>query len=262
MGARPPAVAGTFYPGSANALRRIVTALLAAVPAVRAPSPKALVVPHAGYVYSGPIAASAYARLRPVRELVRRVVLLGPAHRVPVSGLATSGSDTFDTPLGSVPLDRDVIERLERLPQVRRNDRAHAPEHSLEVQLPFLQIVLERFSLVPLVVGEASDRDVEEVLRLAWGGPETLVVVSSDLSHYLEYESARRTDGETARAILALAADRIGDDRACGRVPVRGLLARAAHQNLHAEQLDLRSSGDTAGSKDEVVGYGAFAFFA
>lgn len=261
MSARRPAVAGTFYPGSAETLRRTVTQLLAAVPAVRAPAPKALVVPHAGYVYSGPIAASAYARLAPVRDIVRRVVLLGPAHRVRLTGLATSGAGAFETPLGSVPLDRDAIERLERLPQVQRNDHAHAPEHSLEVHLPFLQIVLERFSLVPLVVGDASDRDVQQVLDLAWGGPETLVLVSSDLSHYLDYESARRTDGATARAIVALDKDSIGEDGACGRVPVRGLLGYAALHHMHAEQLDLRSSGDTAGSKDQVVGYGAFAFF-
>ena len=261
MRARHPAVAGTFYPGSAERLRATVETLLEAVPPVEGPAPKALVAPHAGYVYSGPIAATAYARLAPVAELVRRVVLLGPAHRVRVAGLATSGADAFETPLGSIPLDRALIERLEELPQVVRDDRAHEPEHSLEVQLPFLQSVLERFSLVPLVVGDATERQVEEVLDLAWGGPETLVVISSDLSHYLDYASARRKDGLTAQAITALEPARVAEDQACGRVPLRGLLARAAHHHMRAEQLDLRNSGDIAGSKDEVVGYGAFAFF-
>jgi AmmeMemoRadiSam system protein B len=261
MRARSPAVAGSFYPGSAERLRATVEALLAAVPESGGPAPKALVVPHAGYVYSGAVAASAYARLRSVRHLVRRVVVLGPAHRVWVAGLATSGADAFETPLGSIPLDRELIGRLERLPQVTRDDRAHAPEHSLEVQLPFLQTVLDDFSLVPLVVGGASDVEVEEVLRLAWGGPETLIVISSDLSHFLDYESARRIDGLTARAITTLAAEHVAEDQACGRVPLRGLLAYASHHKMRAEQLDLRNSGDTAGSKDEVVGYGAFAFF-
>lgn len=262
MRARPPAVAGTFYPGSADRLRATVEALLADVPDASGPAPKALVAPHAGYVYSGPIAASAYARLRPARETIRRVILLGPAHRVWVPGLATSGAPSFETPLGTIELDRAAIDAIERLPQVARDDRAHAPEHSLEVQLPFLQVVLERFTLVPLVVGGASAAQVEEVLAALWGGDETLVVVSSDLSHYLPYDVARELDGATGRAIVALDAGRVGEDQACGRVPLRGLLDYAVHHRLRAEQLDLRSSGDTAGSKDEVVGYGAFAFFA
>jgi AmmeMemoRadiSam system protein B len=256
---RPPAVAGTFYPRSAQALREAVQGFLAPVRQT-GPAPKALVAPHAGYVYSGPVAAHAYAMLRPVRSAITRVVLLGPAHRVFVRGLATNSADAWATPLGEVPLDRPMIERLEELPQVVRFDRAHALEHSLEVHLPFLQLVLDRFALVPLCVGDATKEEVAGVLEAAWGGPETLVVVSSDLTHYLNYETARRIDRETAAAVERLDADAIGEDQACGRVPLRALLDVAARRGLAARTLDLRSSGDTAGMRDEVVGYGAWAF--
>lgn len=258
--ARPPAVAGTFYPRRADELRALVDELLAAAPG-GGPAPKALVAPHAGYVYSGPVAASAYARLRGAKG-IERVVLFGPAHRAWVRGLATSAADAFATPLGDVPIDRGAVARLERVPFVGPDDRAHAAEHSLEVQLPFLQVALGAFELVPAVVGEASAAEVEAALEAVWGGPETLVVVSTDLSHYHDYETARRMDAATARAITALDAAGVGDEQACGRAPLRGLLARAARLGLRCEELDRRSSGDTAGPRAEVVGYGAFALFA
>lgn len=258
---RPAAFAGSFYPGAPAALDAAVRAYLAAAPAGAAAeaTPKALIAPHAGYVYSGPVAASAYARLSARRGQIERVVLLGPSHRAYLQGLAAPGVDAFATPLGEVPIDHAWLARALALRQVQVLDRAHEFEHSLEVQLPFLQVALGAFSLVPLVAGDASPQDVAEALDLLWGGDETLVVVSSDLSHYEPYESARQQDGATARAIESLHPEAIGEDDACGRVPIRGLLVAARARGLSVRALDLRSSGDTAGPRDRVVGYGAFA---
>jgi len=223
-------------------------------------APKALIVPHAGYVYSGPIAATAYAQLAPLRERVRRVVLLGPAHRVAFRGLAVPTVDAFETPLGRVELDRAGIDAALALPQVVALDAAHRGEHSLEVQLPFLQRVLARFALVPIAVGDATPGEVAALIDALFGGDETLVVVSSDLSHYLPYDEARALDRETSDAIEALAPAAIGREQACGRRAVQGLLLSARRHGLHARTLDLRTSGDTAGPRDSVVGYGAYAF--
>jgi len=256
---RQPAVAGMFYPGSAETLHREVQDYLAAAhPA--GPAPKAVIVPHAGYVYSGPVAASAYARLHGAAEQIHRVVLLGPSHRVGFPGLAASTADEFLTPLGPIPLDREAIDRALALPQVRVLDQAHALEHSLEVQLPFLQEVLGTFRLVPLVVGDATPQDVGEVLELLWGGTETLIVISSDLSHYYDYATARELDAATTQAIEGLRLEDIGAEDACGRHPVKGLLWVARRKGLSVETVDLRNSGDTAGPRDQVVGYGAYVF--
>lgn len=256
---REPAVAGTFYPGEAGRLGRMVESLLDGVQASPGPVPKALIVPHAGYVYSGPVAAAAYARLRPYRGRYRRVVLLGPSHHVAVAGLALSGADVFRTPMGDVPLDKAAIVSLVS-PDARIVDRAHTVEHSLEVHLPFLQEVLGSFVLVPIVVGHASHEEVAAVLDRLWDGPETLVVVSSDLSHYLAYEQAKAADGYTRDAIEALDPARIDHDGACGATPVGGLLLAARRHALKVATLDLRNSGDTAGDPDAVVGYGAWLF--
>jgi AmmeMemoRadiSam system protein B len=256
---RRPAVAGLFYPRDPRELKRMVDGYLAEASPKDTP-PKALIAPHAGFIYSGPIAASAYATLAEAHASITRVILLGPAHRVPVRGLAASSADRFDTPLGPIDLDRDAIDLALTLPQVRLMDEAHTLEHSLEVQLPFLQEVLDRFSLVPFVVGEASPGEVAEVLDLLWGGPETLIVISSDLSHYHAYATAQRLDAATTAAIEALRPDDIGYDQACGRIPVAGLLELARRRGLEARTLDLRNSGDTAGSRDQVVGYGAYVF--
>ena len=263
-GVRPPAVAGLFYPDDPQELRRAVRGHLdEALDDARGPgdatAPASLIAPHAGYVYSGPVAGSAYARLGPVRDTVRRVLLLGPAHRVPLRGLGASSARAFATPLGEVPLDREATERALALPQVGWADAAHAPEHSLEVQLPFLQVVLDRFALVPFVVGDAHPDEVAELIELLWEPPQTLLVVSSDLSHYLGYDAARELDAATTRAIEALRPQDIGFEQACGRIPVQGLLRVAQRRGLQARTLDLRSSGDTAGSRDAVVGYGAYA---
>jgi hypothetical protein len=261
---RPPAVAGpypraAFYPADPRELRELVDSLLAQAEASAPPpagGPKALIAPHAGYQYSGPVAASAYARVVP--EGIRRVVLLGPAHRVPVRGLAAPCAEAFATPLGAVALDRGALAQAARLRQVGRSDPAHADEHSLEVQIPFLQRRLGSFELAPLVVGDAEPEQVDEVIEALWGGPETLVVVSSDLSHYLDYETARRIDARTTRAIEALAPERIDLDQACGCIPVQGLLLAARRHGLRARAVDVRNSGDTAGPRDRVVGYGAY----
>jgi AmmeMemoRadiSam system protein B len=258
---RPAAVAGRFYAADPEELRRDVERHLAAArgPSRPPPPPKALIVPHAGYVYSGPVAAAAYARLAPMRDTLERVVLLGPSHRLWFEGLAVPSVEAFRTPLGTVPLDREWLARVRDLPQVVVLDAAHAQEHSLEVQLPFLQCVLGSFTLAPFAVGDASARQVAQVLERLWGGPETLIVISSDLSHYLDYESARRIDADTARCIEALRPDELDPERACGYLPIAGLLLAARRRALRVEPLDLRSSGDTAGGRDQVVGYGAWA---
>lgn len=261
MGAiRHPAVAGAFYPADPLQLRRMVEQFLGAAHAA-GPVPKAIIAPHAGYIYSGAVAASAYARLLPARDAIRRVVLIGPSHRVPFHGLAITAADAYATPLGTVPIDRQTVARLAALPGVGLLDAAHGPEHSLEVHLPFLQVALADFTLVPIVAGQAPPDVVARVLDAAWGGPETLLVVSSDLSHYLEYPAAQALDARTCRAIETLDAAAIGQDQACGRIPVAGLLTLARARHLKAETLDLRNSGDTAGPRNGgVVGYGAWAF--
>jgi AmmeMemoRadiSam system protein B len=257
---RPAAVAGLFYPGDPGALARALTALLGEARAKAPTVPKALIAPHAGYVYSGPIAASAYALLAPARDVIKRVVLLGPTHRVAVRGLALPAATRFATPLGIVDLDLEAVEKLRALPQVIVSEAAHALEHSLEVHLPFLQTVLTDFKLVPLAVGHVEPEDVAAVLESLYGGPETLIVVSSDLSHYLDYRRAQTIDRATCEAILELKAD-IDHEQACGATPVSGLAITARRKGLKPELIDLRNSGDTAGDKGRVVGYASFAFY-
>lgn len=258
---RAPAVAGTFFPASPDTLRSQVDALLGGAPAP-APgvAPKALIAPHAGYVYSGPTAAFAYRLLAPHRNRISRVVLLGPAHRVRVAGLALPSVEAFSTPLGTIPLDRSAMAALGALPQVATSDDAHALEHSLEVQLPFLQQSLGPFALVPLAVGHASPEQVAEVLEHVWGGDETLIVVSSDLSHYLPYAEAQVIDRQTTGAIARMESG-INHQQACGATPVNGLLLQAQRRGLEATLLDCRNSGDTAGDRGRVVGYASFAFY-
>lgn len=257
---RPAAAAGRFYPKDPVELRHLIKGLLAESAPADGPAPKALIAPHAGYVYSGPIAASAYVQLIRARELIHRIVLVGPSHFVPFAGLATSSAEAFATPLGLVPLDTAAISRLGALPQVTVLDVAHAHEHALEVHLPFLQSVLADFKLIPLVVGEATAEQVCEVLDALWDGPETRFVISSDLSHYLDSDAARRMDRLTADAVEGLRPEDIGEDQACGRIPIRGLLQAARGHGLHAHTVDLRNSGDTSGPRSQVVGYGAFIF--
>lgn len=268
---RTPAVAGLFYPDDPSALRRQVEGFLReareSFPPARLPveslprpfrAPKGLIAPHAGYVYSGPVAASGYRCLDPVRERIRKVVLLGPAHRLPIRGLAATTAAAFLTPLGTVPVDRGGVERALALGQVQPLDEAHEGEHSLEVHLPFLQVILGEFSLVPLVVGEASPGEVAEVLEGLWGGEESFVVVSSDLSHYLPYRRAVELDRATAEAIESCRLEAVGPHQACGWIPVAGLLQRARDLGLVVARVDLRNSGDTAGPRHQVVGYGSF----
>lgn len=257
---RQPAVAGMFYPANPGELAAEVRTLLADV-RQGSPSrvPKALIVPHAGYVYSGPVAAEAYARLEPVAGQIRRVVLLGPVHRVPVRGLALPRATEFVTPLGKIPLDAAAMAKVADLPQVTVSDEAHALEHSLEVHLPFLQTVLGEFSLLPFAVGIATATEVAEVLERVWDGDETLIVISSDLSHFLPYDTAKQIDGETVNRILALRPG-LNHEQACGATPVNGLLEYACRHGLEAELLDVRNSGDTAGDKSRVVGYASIAF--
>ncbi len=256
---RPPAVAGMFYPADKHQLQSMIQSYLDHTTPVGG-LPKAIIAPHAGYVYSGPIAASAYARLQQGRGRINRVVLLGPAHRVGFRGCALSKALWFATPLGDIPVDREACAKLKALPFVQELDQAHAEEHSLEVHLPFLQEVLGAFSLVPVVVGDASPDDVARLLDSLWGGDETLIVISSDLSHYHDYATAKRMDQTTSEAIVDLRPEALNFESACGRLPVSGLLLVAKQRGMTVEALDVRNSGDTAGSKDRVVGYGSYAF--
>ena len=257
---RPPAVAGQFYPADAETLSDMIQQMFTqAKPAPHA-RVKALIAPHAGYIYSGPIAASAYQCLSDQADDIERVVLLGPSHRVGFHGIATTSSKSYSMPFGDIPIDQNAIDQIRDLPQVMELDQAHQFEHSLEVQLPFLQTVLKNFSLVPLVVGECAAQQVAEVLERLWDGEETLFVISSDLSHYNPYEVARQQDQHTSDAILQMAPEKIHYDDACGRNPVGGLLLAARHHGLKPALLDLRNSGDTAGDRDRVVGYGAYIF--
>ena len=259
---RPAAVAGTFYPGQPSVLLNDVTTLLAqARPGgdLDGPPPKALIVPHAGYMYSGATAARAYARLAKGRSSIRRVVLLGPVHRVPVRGLALPGVDAFATPLGRIEIDQDAVAAIAHMPQVVVSSAAHAQEHSLEVQLPFLQAVLDDFKLVPLAVGDATPAQVAEVLEALWGGAETLIVISSVLSHFLPDGTAQALDRNTVQDMMQLNSS-ITHHQACGGTPVNGLLQAARQHHLQPELLELCNSGDTAGDKNRVVGYAALAF--
>lgn len=266
---RPPAVAGTFYPGRASELAAVIDHELeqaAARLAVgvdgshtsSAPPPKAIIAPHAGYVYSGPVAASAYIRVQPLRDQVTRVVLLGPAHRVPVRSMALSSADAWATPLGVVPVDLAAVNRAARLPGVVVDDDAHALEHSLEVHVPFLQRTLgSSWKLVPVVVGTAPVDEVADLIDEFWDEPGTLTVVSTDLSHYHPYDQARAIDARTVAEIAARSTD-LRPDQACGAYPVRGMLAVARRRDLTVETVDVRNSGDTAGPRDHVVGYASF----
>jgi AmmeMemoRadiSam system protein B/AmmeMemoRadiSam system protein A len=259
---RPAAVAGMFYPGDARALAAEVDDLLGGVGDAepRLGFPKALIVPHAGYIYSGPVAAHAYDAIAPARGVVKRVVLLGPTHRVAVRGFALPASDFFDTPLGRVALDKEAFEKIKDLPQVVHSDSAHAAEHSLEVQLPFLQRALGEFSLVPLAVGMASVEEVAVVLERLWGGPETLIVISTDLSHYHHYDEARRIDGSTVERIARFAAD-LSHEEACGATPLNGFLSVSKKKSMQIRLLAACNSGDTAGGKAQVVGYSSFGVY-
>ena len=257
MTVRAPAVAGMFYPADAGQLRHDVSALLQGAQPALDQTPKVLIVPHAGYIYSGPTAASAYKLLQPLRKVIKRVVLFGPAHRVYLEGMAVPGVDAFATPLGEVLLDCAMLAKLAALPGVCTSAIAHRDEHSLEVQLPFLQVVLEDFQLVPVAVGDCAPAAVAAALDAAWGGPETLIVISSDLSHFLAYAQAQVVDGNTSRKILSKQPDLTGAE-ACGAMAVNGLFTASHCADLTITGTDLRNSGDTAGDKTRVVGYGAF----
>jgi len=256
---RKPAVAGYFYPSDASELKSDIQKYLSKIKET-GPMPKALIAPHAGYTYSGPVAATVYGRLRDNKDKIQRVVLFGPSHKVAFYGLAAPTSLYFETPLGKIPIDQESIKTIQNLSQVIVSDEAHAQEHSLEVHLPFLQEILGEFKLVPLVVGDAEPNQVGEVLEKLWGGSETLIVISSDLSHYHDYKTAQKLDKATCQAIENLRPQDLKYDSACGRNPVNGLLYISKTKDLKVETIDLRNSGDTAGSKDQVVGYGSWAF--
>jgi AmmeMemoRadiSam system protein B len=258
---RLPAVAGSFYPADAGRLRAAVEGYLATANGSRgAATPKAVIAPHAGYVYSGPVAGHAFAALGEGAAAIHRAVVVGPAHFVPFRGIALPSAAAFRTPLGEVPLDQAAIETIRDLPLVRVVDAPHEPEHALEVELPFLQALLADFALVPLLVGEATAAAVVEVLKRLWGGLETLIVISSDLSHYEPYQRAKEHDAATAATIERLDAGSLEPRDACGWLPVAGALVAAGQRGMQVTRLDLRNSGDTAGSRDQVVGYGAWAF--
>ena len=259
---REAAVDGSFYPGDPELLGVTVDQLLADAPSPpeEAPVPRAVIVPHAGYIYSGPTAAMAYARAARGKDTIRRVVVIGPTHHVPVRGVALPGVDGFRTPLGVLPVaEAWAEERLVGVSAACVLAETHRWEHAVEVQLPFLQRALGSVEIVPLLAGDASGDEVADVLDELWGGPETLVVISSDLSHYLPYEQARRVDAGTIAQISALDGP-LDHTQACGATAVNGLLVAARRRDLRPVLLGACSSGDTAGGRSRVVGYCAFAF--
>jgi len=260
---RAPAVAGMFYPADSNVLQTQVNEFIHEKPYASTTVPKAIIVPHAGTIYSGSIAAAAYRTLLPYRHVIRKVILLGPAHRVYLNGLALPTVDQFQTPLGEINLDTKTIKSLvTEFSQISFSDRAHAEEHSLEVQLPFLQEILASFRLIPFVVGETSQQQVAEVIDQLWGGEECLIIISTDLSHFHNYSEALKLDHLTATLIESFQGEHLEDGSACGRFPLRGLLQIAQQRNMSIQRLDLRNSGDTAGGKDQVVGYGSWGLYA
>jgi MEMO1 family protein len=256
---RPPAVAGLFYPDDERELRDAVSAYLAQYAAGAAGSaPKALIVPHAGYIYSGGIAAAAYATVANLRRAIRRIVLIGPSHRVYLRGMAVPAATSFATPLGKVEIDRALKSTLLQRGDVVEADAPHAQEHCLEVQLPFLQMLFDEFTLLPLVLGSIAPEHVADALAEVWGDAATLLLVSSDLSHYRTYEQARQIDAATSASILRREATLLGE-QACGSVGINGLLYLAEQRALAVSEIARCNSGDTAGDKSRVVGYGAFA---
>jgi MEMO1 family protein len=260
LATREPIFSGSFYSSDPGQLNRMVKDFVSAAEVPGDVTAKAIIAPHAGYIYSGVVAGSAFARFERDREAIKKIVLLGPSHQVSFEGIALSQAGAFRTPLGAVPIDKEAIDQICALPQVRFLEAAHEHEHSLEVELPFLQAVLGEFTIVPLIVGRATDQEISEVIEKLWGGRETRIVVSSDLSHYQDYKTARQIDQETARSIEEFSGERIGSRQACGYLPIRGLLRSTRHHALKGQTVDLRNSGDTAGRRDRVVGYGAFAF--
>src|SRR5262245_36883870 len=260
MVVRPSAVAGQFYPGNADRLRKQVCDLLANIAMPIKNIPEALIAPHAGYVYSGASAAAAFATLRNGAQKITRVVLIGPAHYVDVRGIAAPTVDAFETPLGRVPVDKSALNAIADLPFVIQDDTAHAHEHALEVELPFLQVLLASFRVVPLLVGDVTPEEIAQVLSQLWDRPGTLIVVSSDLSHYHDYETARRLDAATAASIEHGDWANLDPHQACGSRAVAGLLLESGRRGLNIRRLSLCNSGDTAGSRDRVVGYGAWMF--
>ncbi|MDC0196192.1 AmmeMemoRadiSam system protein B [Gammaproteobacteria bacterium] len=260
---RPPALAGTFYPSDPKELSAAVEYFLDKADKIFGSAinvPKAIIVPHAGYIYSGLTAAAAYNRLHLGREVIKRVIILGPCHRVAINGLALPNTETFQTPLGNIHLDKDAMKSITDLEYVKIFNETHAEDHSIEVHLPFLQKILTEFKLLPLIVGDTEPEKVAKVLEILWGGPETLIIISSDLSHYLNYNEAKILDGQTSKAIEQMDLHALRHDQACGRHSIKGLLMLAKSKSLSVTTADTRNSGDTAGSKDRVVGYGSWYF--
>lgn len=260
---RHAAVSGSFYPTSAVELSATVEVLVAdSATATWGQDfrPKAIIAPHAGYAYSGSVAASAYATLASSRGRIRRVVVVGPAHYVPVRGVAVTRARAFSTPLGDMLIDHELVSELTRFPEVAYDDSAHAPEHSVEVHLPFLQVLLDDVRIVPILLGDVDVEVAHRVIDAAWGGDETLVIVSSDLSHTKNPFEARARNDATTRAICDLDGDAIGDADACGFTAVRALLAGARAHALGAKACDVRTSNDVTDGQEEIVGYGAYVF--
>ncbi len=253
------AVAGMFYPGNPAQLAAGVDGSLAKAAPPRL-SPKAVIAPHAGHVYSGDIAGAAYRLLAQRKGEIKRVVLLGPNHRMPVRGIALSPAEAWETPFGPLPVDRTARDSLARQPGFAVTPMPFVNEHSLEVHLPFIHRVLGKVEILPMLVGETTTEQASRTLDALWGGPETAIIISSDLSHYHDYETCRTKDEETASGIERLQQDICVGDRACGFHSIKGLIDQAQRRDLRVTALDVRNSGDTHGPRDRVVGYGSFAF--
>ncbi|MCH9769588.1 MAG: AmmeMemoRadiSam system protein B, partial [Gammaproteobacteria bacterium] len=261
MQTKPAEVAGMFYPAEVRVLKQIIADCLSKANTDNTTLPKVIIAPHAGYIYSGEIAANAYSILKTHADSIKRVVLLGPAHRMAFRGIAVHPADDFATPLGQVTLDTEFIKHLAVLPDVELLKRPFHNEHCLEVQLPFLQTLLTDFKIIPVIVGDSSPENVARLLNKVWGDASTLIVISTDMSHYHPYNDANKIDKATAQAIVDLNLDLVQPDKACGSRPLKGLLKVAKHRQMQCNLLDLRNSGDTQGDKSRVVGYAAYHVF-
>jgi AmmeMemoRadiSam system protein B len=256
--AKQPNVAGRFYPGQQSVLKQTVAELLGDAPTVDIEQPKAIIVPHAGYVYSGSVAATAYKPFLKFKHNIRNIILVGPAHFVTFFGIATTFADSFITPLGAVEVNHELVKSALECDPVLELDQAFQQEHCLEVQLPFISELFPNAKITPLLVGNAKYSDVATLLKKLWGDKDTLIIISSDLSHYHDYKTANKLDQATSDAIESIQPDKMEPHSACGKIPIQGLLQCAKEFGLKVNKLDLRNSGDTAGDKSRVVGYGAY----
>ena len=254
-------VAGMFYPGEEASLRQMVDGFIQKALSFDL-RPRAIIAPHAGYIYSGSIAGTAYKTIAAVRDQIENVIIMSPAHRFYLRGIALHMADAFATPLGNIPVNIGIVKKIKQFSSVQWEERSFIQEHGLETHLPFIQRAFKPgIKIVPMIVGECQESEVAEILESVWEDPRNFVIISSDLSHFHSYADAKKLDRNTVDLIQNLDSQSLDTEFACGHYPICGLLNLARNRKLKIKALDIRSSGDTAGSKESVVGYGSFAVY-